>query len=63
MTNQQTVTDESTGPFALGRISTRVHVAGRARTSLPARERRTGPEAWHYPEAEGDDASVVRGED
>lgn len=54
-------TGQPAGRRTASRITTARPVVGRPRTCLPARPRRTGPEAWRYPD--GDDPTVVRGED
>lgn len=43
------------------RITTARPVVGRPRTCLPARDRRSGPDVWRYPET--DDSTIVRSED
>jgi hypothetical protein len=51
----------TTGLVTTGLITARRGTAGHVRTCLPVRSGGAGGERWHYPE--GDDASVVRGED
>ena len=55
------IAGQPAGARIRSRITTAKPVIGRPRTCLPARAGRAGPEAWRYPE--GDDTTVVRGED
>ncbi|WP_141726321.1 hypothetical protein [Actinacidiphila rubida] len=55
------IAGQPAGHRSPSRISTARPVIGRPRTCLPARDRRTGPEAWRYPE--GDESTIVRSED